>query len=214
MSGERTSLNSSGCTWPVLDAMAPPSRSSRPPSRNKLVRLREDRHHGRGAAADHAAWIGRKFGSLGDDAHADAELAHRLDGLRPLAPGRQDEAPGLGVVPREELTELADCGDVVAGALAQPLVRLLEVAQLDVPDHAGHRISGPLPRDRVTGELRVVAAGHRDHALIDVPAPELDHDRHTLADPLPALLGRLVVPQIDLGAQRRALPRPLSELGL
>src|SRR4051794_24117256 len=96
-----------------------------PPQEN-LVRLREDRHHPRRAARDHAAGVRGELLVEGDAADGDAELAHRLLRLGLLAPRRLDEAARLGVIPGEELAELIERRDVVPGALAQPPRGVLE----------------------------------------------------------------------------------------
>src|SRR5262249_18290295 len=114
---------------------------------------------------------------------------------------------GLGVLAREELAELLQRRDVVAGSLTQAPAGLLEVAELDVPDDAGYGLGGPRARDRVPPQLGIVAPGHRDHPLLDVPAAELDHHGHPLADPFPALLGWLVVALVDGDSHRQVHPR-------
>src|SRR6266540_3435678 len=150
------------------------------------VGLREDRHHLRRPAGDHAARVSGKLLAEGNAADRDPELAHRLLGLRVLAPGRLDEAAGVGLLAGEELLELLERSDVIASPLAQALARLLEVAGVHVAEDAGDCVRRSLARDGVTGEPGVVAPGHRDHPLLDVPPAELDHHRHALADPLPA----------------------------
>src|SRR5215210_2336717 len=165
-----------------------------------LVGLTENRYDPGGAARDHAAGVGGELLAERDAAHRDAELAHRLLGRRVLAPGSLDEAAGLGVVAREELAKLLESRHVVVGALAQPPAGLLEVTGLHVAEHSGHGFGRPVAGDPLALQLCVVAAGHGDHALLDVPLAELDHDRGALADPLPALLRRLAVAGIHLGA--------------
>src|SRR4051794_18504491 len=104
------------------------------------VGLGENRHHPRRSPGDHAAGVWRELFVEGDAADGAAELAHRLLGLRLLAPRRLDESPGIGLVAGEELAEPLERGAVVPGALSQALARLLEQAELNVLEDSDDRL--------------------------------------------------------------------------
>src|SRR3954454_15240349 len=138
-----------------------PGPAQKPAERS--VGLREDRHHLCRAAGDDALGAGRKRLVEGDAADRDAELTHRLLGLRLLAPWSLDEAAGLRVVARKEFAELLKRRDVVARSLTQALARLLEEAELDVAEDAHDRLGRAIARDGVAGESLLVAAGPPPH---------------------------------------------------
>jgi len=59
-----------------------------------------------------------------------------------------------------------------------------------------------------------VAAHQRHRASRHVARPQFDHEGHALLDPDPALVGRAVVAQVDLGPHRLAVePSGTQTLG-
>src|SRR4051794_5067601 len=180
--------------------------------RSTLIGLGEDRHDLRRAARDHAVGIGGKLLAEGDTADGHPELAHRLLGCRVLAPGSLDEAARLRLLTAEEVAELIQRRDVVPRALSQPARGLLEVAGLQVAEDADDGLGRPVTGDRIALQLEVVPPGHGDNALLYVPLAELDHDRHALTDPLPALLRWLSIALVDLHPDRPVGPILIGDL--